>query len=286
MQFVNVTSKNVYTKFVGMLHPGEVSSGRGRECRILEETLSTIVNSCKEDLGIRLTEREAELLNKLVSLDEKGGGFKPDSIPEEIRNDPTGAKRAAESRRAVQQKELDDMAKKNEDAARREAEINGETDPRAKRRPVGPANMEGEKVDPSKLKSGFEAIMEENRKIAEGKSDGKKDVNEILDPIGAHMKGADVGDSNADEPEKAIGKDPVKVEQAKNLSDDGTRTADAEMPPPAEPANKMDKVAADVAQGLATLGPVDSKSKDKQSRAGKSEKAEKAGKPGRKAKNQ
>ena len=43
----------------------------------------------------------------------------------------------------------------NDEAARREAEINGETDPNY-RKPVGPATMEGEKVDPSKLKSGFD----------------------------------------------------------------------------------------------------------------------------------
>lgn len=258
MQFVNVTNRNIYSRSFGTMTPGMVSPSRGRDSRKLEEALEYIVSECKGCLGIRLSKKEADLLQVLLELDEKGSRFRAEDIPAEIRNDPYGAKRAIEKSRKAQQAEMDAMAEKNANTARREAEINGEV---LERKPVGPATMEGEPVDPSMIKSGFERIMEENARIAAGKSEKKNsDVNEILDPIGAHAKGTDHGNSFKDDgAPKSIGKDPAAVERAMGRKDDATRTADAEVPRPtvAEKATEMDKTAAEVAEKLSTIGPVD-----------------------------
>lgn len=279
MQFVNVSSRSVYTSYAGMLAPGAVSSGKEKKCHDLEDALTGVIRECKGVMGIRLSKTEADLLDKLIKLDELGSGFKPESIPDEIRKDPTGAVRASKSRNEAQQKAMDNLAQTNKRSAIREAEINGEI---AERRPVGPATLEGEPVQPSMIKSGFERIMEENARIAAGKKKDPVTDAEILDPIGYHAKGVDHGDSHAEDvltppdepeapdapdapadeqPEKAIGKDPEKVKEAKNVEGDVTKLADAEMPPPGKPArqNQMDKLAADTAAKLATLGPVDNK---------------------------
>jgi len=257
MRFVNLTSRSVYTKF-GSINPGCVSRDCGSKTSFLEKALSEVVHICGDKLGIRLNEREAELLGKLMDLDSKGGGFNPESIPAEIRNDPMGVKRAGEAARRAQQAELDANAKANAKAARREAEINGETDPEY-RPPVGPATMKGEEVTSKTLRSGFDEIMEENARIAaEKKEKAKEPANskEMLDPIGTHMKGV------APEPEKhdaqTIGKDADPVDFARNRSDDGTRTADANLPKAQAPerGGAMDKQAAKIAEFVGTLGPV------------------------------
>lgn len=255
MKFVNITRSSVYTPFFGTLAPGAVSSGNGKKCRVLEDALTEIVKACGNKLGIRLNAEEAKLLKRLMDLDELGGGFDPTTIPAEIRNDPTGAKRAEEAARAMQQSQIDKDKAENVAGARREAEINGEILP--PRKPVGPATMEGEKVDPTKIKSGFEAIMEENARIASGEKKPEMDVDEALDPIGAHAAGApkkEVPDS-----EDAIGRNPEPVVEAKGVQGDVTRNADAEMPKPEAPerGNAMDRQAADIAGKLATMGPVE-----------------------------
>lgn len=268
MQFVNITHKSVYTKFTGNLGPGAVSSRKNAICQQFEKSIEAVVDACGDKLGIRLSPREAELLNLLMNLDERGGGFDPATIPEEIRNDPTGAKRAEEAARAAQQKQIDDAKAANAAGAAEEAEINGETD---ERKPVGPATMEGEKVTPDMLKSGFERIMEENARIAAGKKPIKEE--EMLDPIGAHLE------AKAHEPKeetpaadaKAPGKDPEPVKKAGEDEDDATKTADAEEPIPQAPekGSAMDRQAADVAQKLSTIGPVDTPAPKEKSSNGK-----------------
>lgn len=257
MQFVNVTTRNVYSRAFGTMTPGMVSPARGKNSHRLEEALEYVVSECGECLGVRLSKREAELLQRLLELDERGSGFRPESIPDEIRNDPYGAKRALESSRKAQQAEIDAASDANAKASRREAVINGET---LEREPVGPATLKGEKVDPSMIKSGFERIMEENAKIAAGKGKPTVGTDEILDPIGAHARGTGHGEEEkGEEPSSAVGKDPVGVVLAKNDPEDGTRTADAEVPRPTvtDRASELDKTAADVAEKLSTLGPVE-----------------------------
>ena len=257
MQFVNLTTRTVFTSFSGSLAPGQVSPDGGLKRRKLEDALSEVVKVCGNSLGIRLNAREAELINKLMDLDAKGGGFDLASLPEEVRNDPSGEKRNSEAIRQAQQREMDERGKANDEAARREAEINGETDPNY-RKPVGPATMEGEKVDPSKLKSGFEKLMEENAKIAAGENQEKPSEAEILDPIGAHAKKDGAQDpAPADGEAGAPGAEPVSVSMAKGLDGDGTKSADATVPEAVAPGrgNAMDRKAAEVAGKLSHIGP-------------------------------
>lgn len=257
MQFVNLTTRTVFTSYSGTLAPGQVSSDGGIKRRKLEDALSEVVKVCGRSLGIRLNAKEAELINKLMDLDAKGGGFDPASLPAEVRNDPTGLKRNSEKVRKAQQREMDERGKANVESARREAEINGETDPNA-RKPVGPATMEGEKVDPSKLKSGFERLMEENARIAAGENNEKPSSEEILDPIGAHAKKDGAADPEpAGQDAGAPGADPVSVDMAKGLEGDGTKSADATIPEAVAPGrgNAMDRKAAEIAGKLSHIGP-------------------------------
>ena len=295
MQFVNLTAKTIYTTYSGTLRPGQVSADGGPKRRKLEDLLNEIIKVCGTTLGIRLNAAEAQLLNKLMTLDERGGSFNKSQLPPEVRDDPTGAKRAAASVLAAQKKEADARDSANRKGAQVEAEINGETQTR---KPVGPGNLQGTEVKPGDLKSGFEQIIEENARIAAGEGEGnveKKDVGEILDPIGTHAKkpegestgtdaGAADGAENAPgagdgavpgagaEPaagegdgEKSIGTEPAAVPAAQGRDDDGTRSADT-TPPHAqapEKGGKMDQKAAEVAAGLDQLGPVKGKGKGK-----------------------
>lgn len=263
MRFVNLTRRYVCSSFVGNIPPGGVSADGGKNRRRLEEALDEVVKACGDKLGIRLNEREADLLNKLMNLDEKGGGFDPETIPEEVRNDPTGIKRVTERDRSVQNSEIKKMSDANSKAAQREAEINGET---MERRPVGPATMEGEKVVAEDLKSGFERIMEENARIAAG---GKRmDVNEALDPIGAHAvkPGESHGPIEAADAESPK-QDPVAAPAvAKDVPGDVARTADAvdePVPQAQNPKNAMDRQAAEVAKGLSVLSALNNPPKQK-----------------------
>lgn len=259
MQFVNLTTRTVFTSFSGSLAPGQVSPDGGLKRRRLQDALEEVVKVCGSSLGIRLNSKEAELIAKLMDLDAKGGGFDPASLPKEVRDDPTGEKRNSEAIREAQQREMDERGKANADAARREAEINGETDPDY-RKPVGHATLEneGEKVDASKLKSGFEKLMEENARIAAGENKEKPSSEEILDPIGAHAKkdgAADPEPAGGDAGE--IGAEPVSVSMAQGLEGDGTKSADAHEPVPQAPekGSAMDRKAAEVAGDLAQIGP-------------------------------
>lgn len=259
MQFVNLTTRTVFTSFSGSLAPGQVSPDGGLKRRRLQDALEEVVKVCGRSLGIRLNAREADLISRLVDLDAKGGGFDPASLPQEVKEDPTGEKRNSEAVREAQQREMDERGRANADAARREAEINGETVP-GYRKPVGPATIEneGEKVDASKLKSGFEKLMEENARIAAGENNEKTSPEEILDPIGAHAKkggAADPCPAGGDAGE--FGKEPVSVSMAHGLEGDGTKSADALEPIPQAPENgsAMDRKAAEVAGDLAQLGP-------------------------------
>lgn len=273
MQFVNTSNHTVYTSFTGTISPGRTAGGGSAKCHKLQEALEEIVKACGNKLGIRLTPKEISLIDKVVSLDERGCGFNPGDIPAEIRNDPTGAKRALERVRREQQAELEAVVKANEAKARREAIINGEIE---ERKPVGPATMEGQKVEPDMLKSGFEQIMEENAKIAS--KDRKIDPAEMLDPIGAHMKtekGKVDIEMETTPAEREEITDPDSLEAINPippdpLEEDATKSADTEVPEAQAPGrgNKMDQQAAEMAEKLSTLGP-DRKSKAKKSKAKK-----------------
>lgn len=266
MQLVNLTNRVISTSLSGTLGPGRVSSDGGHMRTELIRVLENIVNSCGKHLGIRLNKKECELLDKLMKLDAAGSEFKPESVPSEIRNDPTGARRAEETIRATQQKAIDNMKAVNSDKAKREAMINGEIAP-AQRKPVGLSTMTGEKVDPANLKSGFEAIMEANARIANGEKPKEINPNEMLDPIGAHLANpSNPPTPKTDEPNNTIA-DAAPVKIAKNRQDDAVRTADAEIPGIRvdERAGAMDRSAADIAKKLSTIGPGDN-SQDKPAR--------------------
>ena len=256
MRFVNMSTRPVFNTFSGSLNPGEVSADGGPYRVRLEKALSDVVNACGGRLGIKLNEREAKLIDALVTLDEKGRAFNKSSLPEEIRNDPTGEKKREAMEDEAQRKGLERITKANEDKARREAIINGETE-EPRRRPAGPAAMEGEKVDPSALKSGFERIMEENARIAAGDKP-EMDVNEALDPIGAHMKKCSE-EKPAEERPESIGKEATPPESASGRDDDVAKTADAAFPVPKaqNPKNAMDRQAAEMAGNLSVLSVLD-----------------------------
>ena len=260
MKFVNMTRNYLYSSFIGKLGPGAISSEGGKNRRKLEEALDEIVRACGGRLGIILNEREASLLDKLMSLDEKGRSFNQDDIPAEIRNDPSGLKRVSKRDMEAQMAEIEKRSEMNRKSAMIESEINGET---SSRKPVGPAFMEGSEVGPSDLKSGFEKIMEENARIAAGEKP-KMDVNEALDPIGAHaMK---TGESHGPSEAGAVNdKDEVnespsmKIRRAKDVKGDVAKNADADEPvaKAQDERNKMDRQAAEIAKGLSVLSAID-----------------------------
>lgn len=240
MRFVNISNNSIYTSITGEIRPGVMSSDKFRD---FGDAIERVVKTCGTRLGVRLSKREADLLNKLMDLDSKGSSFRSDDIPEDIRKDPYGLKRAVEVNRIAQQKAIDAVVASNSKSTAREKLINGETS--RGRRPVGPATIgeEGEEVTPSKLKSGFEAIMEENARIAAGKQEKKVDVGEMLDPIGAHMSNGNRAEEKKPE-EHSVG-------------------ADVSEPSPVAPerGTGMDAQAADVASKLSAFGPVEGQRK-------------------------
>ena len=256
MKLVNITQRNVYTSAAGSVAPGRKTPDLYHD---LEKELEKVVKMCGKNFGIILNDKELALIESIVKLDETGDKFDPLSIPDEIRLDPLGKKRASEMARKVQQADLDATKKANAEKARREAIINGEIDERKTlaRKPVGPATIEGQKVEPSMLKSGFESILEENARIASGKQKPPANPQEMLDPVGAHMKkeGAEVP-APANNDGTVIG-DAKPIEQARNRDDDGTRSADTAAPLPSvsERAGAMDRQAAETARLLSTIGP-------------------------------
>ena len=99
--------------------------------------------------------------------------------------------------------------------------------------------------------------MEENARIAAGKKKEHASTQEMLDPIGAHMKkGGSQDPAPAQNDGTGIG-DAQPVKQARNLDGDAVRTADANVPAPevAERASAMDRQASDIARKLSTIGP-------------------------------
>lgn len=275
MRFVNMTRRYVYNAVAGKVAPGAVSADGGKASRKLAEAIGEIVVACGSSLGIRLNEKEADLLNKLMTLDEKGAAFDPNTIPEEIRNDPTGVRRISRLDREAQRAEMARTAEANARSAAREAEINGEV---LLRKPVGPATLEteGEKVSPADLKSGFERILEENARIAAGKSEKPKmDVGEALDPIGVHASKG----SGAEMPKAAPAAEPVVTPMAaRNVPGDVARNADAgdtPVPTAQDPKNAMDRQAAEIAKGLSVLSVLDNPPKPKAKGKGKAKKSDK-----------
>lgn len=281
MKLVNLTAKIVHTKWTGFIKPGHSAEGN-RDSKRFEEVMQEIVSSCGSKVGIMLSDNEVALLKTIMDLDQKGVKFDPSSIPNEVRNDPTGEKRASERSRAAQQAAIDGDRKRNIESARREAFINGEIDDR---KPKGLSTMKGEPVDNSSLKSGFERIMEENARIEGEKGKvAKADANEILDPIGSHAKtsgeaGGDAAPADAAPAEAEA--DPAEAEPVDSAKEEGTgertKSADAKEPIPtvSEKAGEMDRKAADTARKLAQFGPVDPKKQEKPAKAGKPEKPEK-----------
>lgn len=278
MRFVNLTCRTVRTKFTGFIAPGRSENGNA-DSRKLEKALAEIVDACGDSCAICLSDREVNLINKVMDLDERGGKFDPSSIPADIRNDPSGVKRASERSRAAQQAGLDADKHAHEEQARREAVINGEV---SEREPKGLATMKGEPVDESKLKSGFESIMEANARIERGEDGKGKDIAEVLDPIGAHMKDREVQappDEGAQDMPDAAPPDADPVPTASGREDDGTRSADTEVPEPQAPdrSGAMDKSAAEVARKLSVVGPdTDPKGKGAGKRKGQSAKSAKS----------
>lgn len=266
MKFVNLKPKTVHTKFTGFIQPGKAVEGN-RSSQRFAQVLEEIVGSCGQMIGIKLTPYEETLVDKILNLHKLGSEFSPDSIPEGIRNDPTGVKRAAERSRMAQQAAMDKDKNVNQESRKREALINGEIQ---ERRPKGLNSMDGVEVDPSMLKSGFEAILEENARIAEREKDDKKKKEQltsadILDPIGALAK----KDPGPDRPADVVsGQDgsTVMPKHAIHREDDGTRSADAVEPVPqtSERAGAMDKGAADMARKLSTFSAFSDVPKPKQ----------------------
>lgn len=260
MRLVNLTTRTAYTTMSGTLGPGEKSSDGGPYRSRLEKAMQEVVSACGNRLGVVLNEKEADLLERIVSLDEKGRNFDRASLPKEILDDPDGMKKAERMEDEAQKSQMDAIAEANAKASRTEAEIKGETGG-MKRTPEGPAVMKGEKVGPSDLKSGFEKIMEENARLDAGKApSGANFVNEAIDPIGSHMK-KDADEAPEAKPERtdgAYGKDAELPKQASGLDDDATRNADAKAPAAKaqDPRNSMDVQAAKMAEGLSVLSAI------------------------------
>ena len=251
MKVINVSDRIMYIGRMGNVPPGKATPDLFND---LEKVMKSVVDMCGSKFKIILNERELELIEKIVHLDEAGSKFDPSSIPESIRNDPHGIKRASDIVRNSQQKAIEKQQKKNAESSMREAIINGEIDEN-RRTPIGMATMKGEKVDPSQLKSGFESILEENKRIAEGKK--RASVDEMLDPIGAHME-KDIPDAEiAERADPADFGNAEPVVQAKDLEGDIVRTVDADIPKPAvmDRASAMDVMAMNVANKLSIVGP-------------------------------
>lgn len=250
MKFVNLKPKTVHTKFTGFIQPGKAVEGN-RSSHRFAQVLEEVVGSCGHMIGLVLSPVEMDLVNKILKLNRDGTEFDPSSIPEAVRNDPTGEKRAADKRSDQQYRETGELQEKNRASAQREAIINGEIE---ERRPEGLATMQGEPVDASMLKSGFDKIMEENARIAAGlETKTEHDVEGILDPIGRHVK-KDRDESPAPH-EAGSGSDAVLSRGAFHDPEDATRTADAKEPEvqTLAGAGEMDKQAAKMARTLSSL---------------------------------
>lgn len=183
MKFVNASNRIIYRSAIGQIGPGRTTIDKYHD---LEKALKAIVEICGKDLRIVLNANEAQMLAKVMDLDEAGTKFDPNTIPAEIRNDPTGIKRLMERERQAQSLENKKTSKANRDAALREAMINGEVEDRPSIKPIGvDRSNEGRGED---RMSGFDAILAENARIAAGQSDTPASFKDIADPIGAAAK--------------------------------------------------------------------------------------------------
>ena len=203
MKFVNTASRIIYRSATGRLEPGKKTPDTYRN---LEKVLEEIIETCGKDLRIILNAKEAQLLAKVVDLDDAGTKFDPASIPAEIRNDPTGIKRLSERERQFQHQELQKTAKANKEAEEREALINGEVEEKPAIKPIG-VDRSGEAKDgKGEAVSGFAEILAENARIAAGQT--ATSAREIADPIGANAKA-----EQPEQPEQAGEEKPEQPDQ-------------------------------------------------------------------------
>lgn len=164
MKFVNTQSRIIYISAIGKVNPGATTIDKYKD---LEKCLQKIIDICGKNFRVVLNAKEAQLIAKLMELDEAGTKFDPSVIPLDVRRDPTGINRLVETERKQQHAAIEATAKSNKEAAEREALINGEVADKPKIRPLGVnRSAEGEK----KEMSGFEQILAENARIAEQKS--------------------------------------------------------------------------------------------------------------------
>lgn len=224
MRFVNTSKYTINTSFSGRLYPGECSENCGEKRKRLETVMREIVEICGLNMAIKLDDGERNLLDQIVELNRRGSSFdKNKDLPAELVADPDGSKRGEAMRLAAQQKALDGQVARNKANAHREALINGEISE------LHHDSQEGEKFDPSMLKTGFEKILEVNAKIAAGKKQ--------TDPV-AEMKAATA--NGAEENAVASSSDASGVES---------------VPQNVEGATAMDQTAMEFADSVSSFGP-------------------------------
>jgi hypothetical protein len=165
MKFVNTQSRIIYNSAIGKVNPGATTIDKYKD---LEKCLQNIIDICGRNFRVVLNEKEAQLIAKLMELDEAGVKFDPSVIPLDVRRDPTGIKRLIEADRQKQHARNEAVARVNKAAAVREAMINGEVADKPKKIiPLGvDRSAEVEEVA-NKSMSGFEQILAENARIAE-----------------------------------------------------------------------------------------------------------------------
>lgn len=253
-----MSDRPAYSTYSGPIAPGCVSSDGGPFRSRLEKVLADVVGACGERLAVRLNEREADLLDRLMRLDEKGRAFRKDSMPEEVRNDPLGLKESERLEDEAQKARHDRIRDANAAASMRETEIKGEASETGGKK-AGKAGKPDEGAKEAQVqKSGFERIMEENARIASGKT---MDVSSALDPVGAHA----VKDA----------RDEGTAAETAEEAPDATRGADAEVPATEAPdgRNAMDRKAAEVAGGLSVLSAIDGPGSSRAKAKGKGRKS-------------
>lgn len=179
MKFVNTQSRIVYNSAIGKVNPGVTTIDKYRD---LENCLQKIIDICGRNFRVVLNEKEAQLISKLMELDEAGTKFDPSVIPLDVRRDPTGINRLVEAERKQQHAAIEATAKANKEAAEREALINGEIEDKPKIKPLGVNRSAEEK---KKEMSGFDQILAENARIAEQKSQEQAPVDSLTeaDPL-------------------------------------------------------------------------------------------------------
>lgn len=177
MKFVNTQSRIIYNSAVGKVNPGATTIDKYKD---LEKCIQKIIDICGKNFRVVLNDKEAQLIAKLMELDNAGSKFDPSVIPAEVRRDPTGIKRLIEADRQKQHARIEAVAKSNKDAADREAMINGEIEDKPQIRPLGVDRSTEAGEGANKVMSGFEQILAENARIAE--QQGKQPPPEPNEP--------------------------------------------------------------------------------------------------------